>query len=221
MRVARRGPRNCPDWRPRHADRGLRRDRRVPELNNAAPLASASRATRPKGSGVFVSTIATAAFSQAAFHLGIRQICIDRHPTFRARRGLAEHLHGLRLPVGRRQDEPRPPVGPRRQKTRDRRHGFPVAFVVQRAADGAGSSCPWGPRLGRFRHVQPVWHGPHRPKRLREIHEKPVGAVLAHEGEFGDPAKLSVADDPLYPARGRFLVSVAVQDHRQAARPSR
>ena len=51
---------------------------------------------------------------------------------------------------------------------------------------------------------------------LREIGAKPVGAILADEGEAGEPPQLMAAHGSIERARRRLLVGVAVQNRRNA-----
>ena len=65
-------------------------------------------------------------------------------------------------------------------------------------------------------HIESVGDGSHGRAHAREIRAKPIGAILADEGEAGEPPQLMAAHGSIERARRRLLVGVAVQNHRNA-----
>ena len=98
---------------------------------------------------------------------------------------------------------------------RDRPHRLDVALGLERAADGEDHPVFGGlaPPIG---HIQSVGDGSHGRAHAREIRAKPVGAILADEGEAGELPQLLAAHGSIERARRRLLVGVAVQNHRNA-----
>ena len=102
-----------------------------PEVISAAPLASASSAVRPNGSGPVVSTMPTAALLPCRLDLGIGKVRVDPDPAAESFGRVAKRLDGLGLPVAAAvgQHEAGAPSGPRRQSAHDRRHRLDVALA--------------------------------------------------------------------------------------------